>query len=81
MQGPFVLSMAPGFFGFYAHTGALMALEDADLLDGVRHTRTLQEKQTIVEIFLFGWYSFVILRASIPVMRGSLPICSIISHS
>lgn len=35
-QGPFALSMAPGFFGFFAHTGALIALEDAGLLDGVR---------------------------------------------
>lgn len=31
-QGPFVLSMSPGFFGFYAHIGALIALEEEGLL-------------------------------------------------
>lgn len=35
VQGPYVLSMAPGFFGFYAHVGALIALEDEGLLEGV----------------------------------------------
>lgn len=34
-QGPFVLSMSPGFFGFFAHIGALIALEDEGLLQGV----------------------------------------------
>lgn len=38
IQGPYVLSMAPGFFGFYAHTGALIALEDEGLLERVRFT-------------------------------------------
>lgn len=35
-QGPFVLSMSPGFFGFYAHIGALIALEAEGLLEEVR---------------------------------------------
>lgn len=26
--------MAPGFFGYYAHIGALVALEDSGLLEG-----------------------------------------------
>lgn len=34
-QGPFVLAMSPGFFGFYAHIGALVALEAAGLLEKV----------------------------------------------
>lgn len=30
-----MLSMAPGFFGFFAHIGALIALEDEGLLQEV----------------------------------------------
>jgi NTE family protein len=31
-EGPFGLAMSAGFFGFYAHAGAFVALEDAGLL-------------------------------------------------
>lgn len=31
-EGPFALAMSSGFFGFFAHVGVLVALEDAGLL-------------------------------------------------
>lgn len=31
-EGPFTLAMSSGFFGFFAHTGMLLALEDAGLV-------------------------------------------------
>lgn len=32
----FALALSPGFFGYYAHIGALQALDDAGLLEGER---------------------------------------------
>ena len=33
-EEPFALAMSAGFFGFFAHTGVLLALEEAGLIEG-----------------------------------------------
>ncbi|CAN0154951.1 unnamed protein product, partial [Discosporangium mesarthrocarpum] len=53
-KGPFVLSLAPGFFGFYAHIGALVALEEARLLDGVSHATGASAGALIAGLFAAG---------------------------
>ncbi|CAM9321466.1 unnamed protein product, partial [Sphacelaria rigidula] len=53
-QGPYVLSMAPGFFGFYAHTGALMALENEELLGGVSYATGASAGALVAGLFASG---------------------------
>ncbi|CAM9501699.1 unnamed protein product, partial [Ectocarpus sp. 12 AP-2014] len=53
-EGPFVLSMSPGFFGFYAHVGALIALDNEGLLNEVSFATGASAGGLVAGLFAAG---------------------------
>ncbi|CAB1118177.1 unnamed protein product [Ectocarpus sp. CCAP 1310/34] len=53
-EGPFVLSMSPGFFGFYAHIGALIALDNEGLLNEVSFATGASAGGLVAGLFAAG---------------------------
>ncbi|CAM9300868.1 unnamed protein product [Ectocarpus fasciculatus] len=53
-EGPFVLSMSPGFFGFYAHIGALIALDKEGLLKEVSFATGASAGGLVAGLFAAG---------------------------
>eukprot|EP00752_Nemacystus_decipiens_P015658 g13973.t1 len=53
-EGPFVLAMSPGFFGFYAHIGALIALEAEGLLQAVSFATGASAGGLVAGLFAAG---------------------------